>query len=270
MLGKLIKHELKSYRLPVGITFLVGFIVTIFMKIISMLPMSDVDGKIFLQMFSYMGYTYLIALVGVALQVFVVVRFYSTMVSDRGYLTFTLPVKTSTHIWSKLIGGVIWQIIGSVFVWLCRMLFNAGQYWTPEVKEVQNVFAEIFKNMPDFQAKYLVTIIMGALLMIVWTFLPMLMIYMCMAIGQLFGKWRIFASIASFVIIVILIYVLLIVGTMTLIFAVPDFNFDPLVNASEYAILNGVVGIALVISVAAFIAIFAITNRLFDKHLNLE
>ena len=86
MLGKLLKRELKSYRLQVGITFLVAAIITVFMKVISMLPMKDPDGKIFLQMFTYMGYTYLIALVGVALQIFVITRFYNTMLSDRAYL----------------------------------------------------------------------------------------------------------------------------------------------------------------------------------------
>lgn len=55
MLGKLLKRELKSYRLQVGITFLVAAIITVFMKVISMLPMKDPDGKIFLQMFTYMG-----------------------------------------------------------------------------------------------------------------------------------------------------------------------------------------------------------------------
>ena len=38
MLGKLVKNELKSYRFSMGIVFLAGFIFTIFMKIICMLP----------------------------------------------------------------------------------------------------------------------------------------------------------------------------------------------------------------------------------------
>lgn len=270
MLGKLLKHELKSYRLQVGITFLVAVVITIFMKIISMLPMQDPDGKIFLQMFAYMGYTYLVALVGFALQIFVIVRFYNTMLSDRAYLTFTLPVKTSTHIWSKLIAGVIWQTIASVFVMLCRAFFGAGSYWTPEVEEIKNIFGEVMNQLPDFKAKYIVPIVLGAILFVVWNFLPVLIVYMCMAIGQLFGKWRIFASIASFIIIVIALYVLLIVSAMGLIMADPNISFDPLINASEYAILNGVIIFMLIISLAGAAICFAVTNRLFDKHLNLE
>ena len=41
MLGKLLKRELKSYRLQVGITFLVAAIITVFMKVISMAYMAD-------------------------------------------------------------------------------------------------------------------------------------------------------------------------------------------------------------------------------------
>lgn len=270
MLGKLLKHELKSYRLQVGITFLVAAIITVFMKVISMLPMQDTDGRIFLQMFTYMGYTYLLALVGFALQIFVITRFYSTMLGDRAYLTFTLPVKTSTHIWSKLLGGVIWQLIGSVFVLLCQTFFRAGNYWTPEVAEVKDMMTTLMKDMPDFKAKYIVPIILAVLLVLVWNVLPVLMVYMCMAIGQLFGKWRIFASIASFIIIVIALYVLLIAGVMGLIIADPNISFDPLINASEFAIINIVLGTILAISLIAGAVCFAVTNRLFDKHLNLE
>ena len=270
MLGKLLKRELKSYRLQVGITFLVAAIITVFMKVISMLPMQDADGRIFLQMFTYMGYTYLLALVGFALQIFVITRFYNTMLSDRAYLTFTLPVKTSTHIWSKLLGGVIWQLIGSVFVLLCQTFFRAGSYWTPEVNEVKDMMKIWMGYMPDFKAKFILPIILAVLLVLVWNVIPILMVYMCMAIGQLFGKWRIFASIASFIIIVIALYVLLIAGVMGLIIVDPNISFDPLVNASEYAILNIVLGTILVVSVIAGAVCFAVTNRLFDKHLNLE
>ena len=270
MLGKLLKHELKSYRLQVGITFLVAIVITVFMKVISMLPMQDADGKIFLQMFTYMGYTYLLALVGFALQIFVVVRFYNTMLSDRAYLTFTLPVKTSTHIWSKLLGGVIWQMIGSIFVILCQTFFRAGKYWTPEVSEVKDMMKTVMNDMPDFRAKYILPIILVILLVLVWNVIPVLVVYMCMAIGQLFGKWRIFASIASFIIIVIMLYVLLIAGVMGLVVIDPNISFDPLINASGYAILNIVLGTILVVSLIGGAVCFAVTNRLFDKHLNLE
>lgn len=270
MLGKLLKHELKSYRLQVGITFLVVAVITIFMKVISMLPMQDSDGKIFLQMFTYMGYTYLIALVGFALQIFVITRFYNTMLSDRAYLTFTLPVKTSTHIWSKLLGGVIWQLIGSVFVLLCQTFFQSGHYWSQEVTEVKDMMKIWAGYMPDFKAKYIVPILLAVLLVLIWNVLPILIVYMCMAIGQLFGKWRIFASIASFIIIVIAMYVLLIVGVMGLVIIDPNINFDPFANASGYAILNIVLGTILLLSLIVSAVCFAVTNRLFDKHLNLE
>ena len=255
MLGKLLKRELKSYRLQVGITFLVAAIITVFMKVISMLPMKDPDGKIFLQMFTYMGYTYLIALVGVALQIFVITRFYNTMLSDRAYLTF---------------GGVIWQLIGSVFVILCQIFFRAGHYWTQEVTEVKDMMKIWSGYLPDFEAKFIVPIVLAVLLVFVWNVIPVLIVYMCMAIGQLFGKWRIFASIASFIIIVIAMYVLLIAGVMGLVIIDPNINFDPFVNASAYAIINIVLGTILVVSLIAGAICFAVTNRLFDKHLNLE
>ncbi len=270
MLGKLFKHEMKSYCLPAGITLLAGVVVTLLMKIISLLPVADENGRYLLQMLSFYGFYYLIALVGVAMEVFVVVRFFNTMVADRGYLTFTLPVKTSTHIWSKLFAGVLWQLIASAFVMISRLLFMAGGYWCDEIQELKDIFHELSDVLPEFQAKYIVTILLAVLLIIVWNFVPFLMIYMCIAIGQLFGKWRIFASIASFFILVICLYIVGIAGIMSLVVAAPDVSFDFFANASAYAIVNGVVGTMLGVGVIAFIVFFAITNRLFDKHLNLE
>lgn len=273
MLGKLIVNEMKSYRLPAGIAFLVGVVVTVFMKIISILPIKNPDGKMTVQAFSYIGFMYLVQLVVVAVSVFAVIRFYNTMVGDRGYLTFTLPVKTSTHIWSKLIGGMLWQYIALAVVWLLRSFFVWGNYWCDEVSQIQKILNITVSNISrevEFKSKYIVTILLIGLCILLASFVSMLMIYMCMAIGQLFGKWRVFASFASFFGIIIGLYIALIVVIMSVASHASNLNFDPLENMDVYSFVNGFFGIGLLVELLAGVIFFAITNRLFDKHLNLE
>lgn len=132
MLGKLIKDELKSYRFPFGIIFLTGLIFTVFMKIICMIPYQG-EIRAMIQIFAAYGYYFIIMLIGVAAQVLVIIRFYSTMVGDRGYLTWTLPATSSMHIWAKLIGGMLWRILAAVVTIVLFVIFFLeviGHLWT--------------------------------------------------------------------------------------------------------------------------------------------
>lgn len=50
-------------------------------------------------------------------------HFYRNLMTDEGYLTFTLPVKTSEILWSKLITAMFWTLISTAVVFLCVLLF---------------------------------------------------------------------------------------------------------------------------------------------------
>lgn len=269
MLGKLVKNELKSYRFSVGITFLAGLVFTIFMKIICMLPYRY-DVKEVVQVLGFYGYYYLIMMISVAVQVLIVIRFYSTMVGDRGYLTFTLPVKTSTHIWAKLIGGGIWGIIANIVTILLFGLFLAGDYWSgiqDIVEEFDGLFYEIGMV---FEPKYIITIILALLTAFIWSFVPLMMIYMCIAIGQLFGKWRILASIGCYFVIVIILYVLMIIGMVAFSIVGANIDYTFFGRMSGYSFANGLFGVLFLVGIGVFALFFAITNFIFKRHLNLE
>ena len=50
-------------------------------------------------------------------------HFYRNLMTDEGYLTFTLPVKTSDILWSKLLTAMLWTLISCVVIGLCALLF---------------------------------------------------------------------------------------------------------------------------------------------------
>jgi len=275
MLGKLIKDELKSYRFPFGIIFLAGFIFTVFMKIICMLPYQQ-EAREVIQIFVAYGYYFIIMLIGVAAQVLIVIRFYSTMVGDRGYLTWTLPASSSTHIWAKLIGGMLWQILAGIVTIVLFVIFFIGNYWVfldyMEIDFKGEMLGEvILEIMKSFKPEYMIPVILGILAFVVWSVLSTLLIYMCIAVGQLFGKWRIPASIGCYFIIMICMQILSVMGVVMLsmsnIFFV-DTNFN--IDVSGVTAFSGVLAVMLLIGAGIDAILFAVTNHIFKNHLNLE
>lgn len=275
MLGKLLKDELKSYRFSLGITFLAGLVFTVFMKIFCMLPYDDGIREM-MQILGAYAYYYVIMLIGTAAQVLIIVRFYTTMVADRGYLTWTLPVKPSTHIWAKLIGGIIWKMIANIVITLLLGVFYIGNYWELDWRElVEEIWASIPDIMDLFKLQYLPAIFLTLLAILLWSVTSILMLYMCIAIGQLFGKWRIIASIGAYFVMMMIIYALAMAGIIFLSVGFLPFAewLDSIIGEIE---LNVTVVVTCVIAVFAAVGggldalFFGITNRIFKKHLNLE
>ncbi len=270
MLGKLLKNEIKSYGFSMGITFLAALVITLLMKVMCMLPYHS-DFKMFVQTITSSLFYYVSMAVVFAAQILVVVRFYTTMVGDRGYLTWTLPAKSSTILWSKLIGGGLWYFLSVIVVMLCLVLFFVGSYWDVgfEVEMMRESFGEMFAEIAEvFEILYIIPIILYILSCIVFSFIGFMMFYFCIAIGQMFGKWRILASIGTYFALMFITYIasiIIMIVSMGGVFVLEDF-----VEQSPFLFITMLMLVLLLASIAIFAGIFAITNRIFAKHLNLE
>lgn len=270
MLGKLLKHEIKSYNLSGGIVLLSGLLITLFMKMVVMIPYQDEEIRTLIQMFGGYGYYYMIILMSWAVQILVLIRFYTTTVGDRGYLTWTLPAKTGQILWSKLIGGQIWQFVVIVAMLVMIVFFYSGNHWM-YAEEVWSELGWIAEGiMETFDIAYLLPIFIGIVDVAIWAFVPMIMLYMCMAIGQLFGKWRLLASFGCYFGIVLLLQILYVVGLIVFSISIEALDFDMLENLEAVpAICLVLMGVG-VVGVAIFAIFFAITNAIFKNKLNLE
>ncbi len=270
MLGKLLKDEIKSYRFSMGITFLSALVITLLMKVMCMLPYHS-DFKMFVQTITCSLFYYVIMAVVFAAQILVVVRFYTTMVGDRGYLTWTLPAKSSTILWSKLIGGGLWHFLSVIVMFVCLVLFFVGSYWDMgfEISMMGEEFSEMVTDIAEiFKIQYIIPIILYILSCIVFSFIGFLLFYFCIAVGQMFGKWRILASIGTYFAVMFVTYifsVILMIVSMGGVVVLQDF-----VEQSPFMFITMLMVILLICSIAIFAGIFAVTNRIFAKHLNLE
>lgn len=120
MLGKLLKHEWNATARRYGLFYLVLAAMTLFAAVLRRIPVENTIFRIVETAFLGIYVLTLIAVMVGSLAM-AVIRFYQNMVSDEGYLTFTLPVKVEELVLVKILVAVLWQVItvglllGSVF-----------------------------------------------------------------------------------------------------------------------------------------------------------
>lgn len=131
MLGKLLKYDFGALAKILGPMQLVA-VGVIFLASVSGFVgywVNELSSEYmdFLQITAFagvgMGLLALCCLIPATL-VIVLYRFYSNFFTDQGYLTFTLPVKASELLWSKLIAGGVWILISSCVAMLGCLIIN--------------------------------------------------------------------------------------------------------------------------------------------------
>lgn len=122
MLGKLLKHDFKALFRNYGLLFIALFGVTFLYKLYLFLPRNIVleftNGL--------MGVLYVVVILGCLFGTVVIniVRFYKNLVTDEGYLTFTLPVSSKQIIASKLISSLVMDILMAFAVLVSTFLLR--------------------------------------------------------------------------------------------------------------------------------------------------
>lgn len=121
MLGKLLKYEFKSLMNNLGVLYLVWLSLTL---ITAVLPKASKYTSEFVENLLYVVWA--ISFIAAIIMTLVVVidrRFYKNFYGAEGYFTLSLPVKTSTHIWSKVIASTVWMVI-TAFVGIFIMMYS--------------------------------------------------------------------------------------------------------------------------------------------------
>lgn len=142
MLSKLLRHEFRAtgrIMLPVYALLLVSCGgCTLFGRLLGRYPESTVLSvvqTVFATLFGVTTFGMLLLTL-----VLMVYRFYKNLMTDEGYLMFTLPVSRSQLIWSKLLVALVWSVLSTVL---------AALAWMAEISVVgrENVFSLIAQGL---------------------------------------------------------------------------------------------------------------------------
>ena len=130
----------------------------------------------------------------VAVMIFVIQRFYKGLLGDEGYLMNTLPVPTWQLVLSKLVCAVFVSIASMVITFLACLLLVPIQWGKVFSMAFFQALWEGLLGQPDALLYLFEMCVMVALGLALLT----LMVYLAMAIGQLFSH-RIVMSVVAFI-----------------------------------------------------------------------
>lgn len=261
MLGKLMKHELKATsRLLVPL-----YLILLCISILDRIILNFVNYNWMMKVISNIlttGFLFILVAIIVVTIVLIITRFYKNLVTDEGYLMFTLPVRTHQLINSKLIIAVFWMLISIGFIFGSLFIAFAS------TERMDIIIRTIRENYEELSTVFNGTLPVLTAEMILLCFVSLvtnlLMFYVSIAIGQLFNGRKLLGSFIAYIGIytALQMIMLLMVGICIL------FNWDSLNSAKGYPQM--LLPLFILILVACSAAFYFITNHILSKRLNLE
>lgn len=270
MVRKLFKHEFIYYFRTFGLFLPIVLIFGIMTKIFSLFD----DDKVIVQIALNSSIALLViscATLLVLAFVVGIVRFYKNMYTSEGYLTFTLPVTNSQHIFVKLISAFAGEIccFFTVFIALCIAI--PGETLVSMFKDFAETIRDIGAHIGTAHLTgYIIEIV--AMLLVAPLF-AMLLSYACITVGQLAKKNRIITAVGVYFIYYVATQVISTVFIMSITILGEAGALDGMAEWIVYHPLESIhIGFSIgFVFFAALSAIFwLITQKLMTKKLNLE
>lgn len=264
MLGKLTKYEIKA----TARTFLPLYAGLLLFALINkiFIEINLLQTKLaFLSTISVMIYFFIIVATFIITLVVMIQRFYKNLLSDEGYLMFTLPVTPGKHIISKMIVSILWAVVSVIAAVLSVLVLG---YQKEMFGNIRTLIVGFFKLPLERSSPILLTggLFLLAILAALTVFV--LQIYASLALGHLASKYRVLLSFVAYLVIGMIWQALASVGIIILGSIHPLLNW---VNGlqSIHQMQLFMAGILLV-SLVQSIILYLITNVILSKKLNLE
>lgn len=261
MLGKLLKHEFEALIRYYAIIGIVMGAVTLFYKGYLMLNLTGrSDFFIFLNLFA--GTAYGAAMIGClfASLAVIVMRFYKNLVTDEGYLTFTLPVSAGQIIVSKLIAAISMYLLTGLAGVLSVLVLRKN---VRMIDEIIKILTEEFTRMTKDS-----TMAVFLIYMVTALIYSLLVFYTAIALGQTCRNHKVLYSVLYyFVIYMITQFVIGMIFIIT--FFAKCHTLDSITDVTA-----GIMAQVFLVCSAGLmilgIGCFSLTDYLFQKKLNLE
>ncbi len=123
------------------------------------------------------------------------IRFYQALYSNEGYLNNTLPVTPSQHIFAKLLSSLIFCAFSVVTIFLSFIVLTFGELNVEIFKAIGYLLNKALvadaANTFMFTIEIIIAIVFGYISML-------LLLFMCVSIGQLANKRKILLSVGVF------------------------------------------------------------------------
>lgn len=279
MFGKLLKYDLRSMWKQFGLVWPAALLTAAVNRILlqARLPFepNETLGTKASDLMLLVFFGILVAML-VLTVVYIIQRFYKGLLGDEGYLMHTLPVKPWQLVGSKLTCAMLVMFI-SLIVAVASMLLLMP-FSLEEFRTLWTEFAALFRKAPAEQVGsftlLLLEFVLAALAAMVRAFLQ---VYLAMAVGHLFSKNRVAASVVAYVAINAAVTTVsdLLLGTSTGItltsVALQTSDAIHITGQQPYlAAFDDLLLISLIAEVVLSALFFLATNYILKNKLNLE
>lgn len=207
MLGKLFKHEWKASIRVYGLLYILAAIFTVavilyngvFRNFMERLESQWLQGvMVAIEAVLGIGYILVLLAVNILTLIYLIYRFYQTMVCDEAYLTHTLPVTTGQLIVVKSVMAFCFQILSIIItvISFLSLIIVSGE-WNTMISEFSRMIQEI-KESGFWCGNFAITIILSILFIIVSSFFAIFTYYMCISAGNLFNSHKLLGSVVVY------------------------------------------------------------------------
>ena len=163
----------------------------------------------FLAMFGspLLYFAYFVVVFGIfCMTVFVIItRYSSSIYGNEGYLTNTLPLKPSQIIWAKLINFLIWIFISYFVIFVSMFILFPFEFFIRNIIKDTEFYQDLNTMVKEFfSSKY----IFMSILQLIYNFFAhvqsILIIFLSIAIANLFKSYKVVVGVIAFFIISII------------------------------------------------------------------
>lgn len=289
MLGKMFKQDFRAlsrilFPLQIGV-LAGGLVATLLLRLTLVLSHVNVEkaGGAIVVNGMVMGISGTIAvLICVALMasilvtlIMILLHFYRNLMGNEGYLTFTLPVSTSTILWSKVITGVLWLIINFAVVCLAGLIIlvfgtTATSFMSQDALEFLSSCFRIIPQANQVAPMGLLIpeVLLFALVMVVSQLMEL---YFAIVVGgQMAKKNKVLAAIGMYLVINLVVGIVKQVFTFGSLglFGLGSMAFNTAEGFSGFAAAT--MGWYILLHAALFVGFFFWSRHLLSHDLNLQ
>ncbi|MFC3749971.1 hypothetical protein [Paenibacillus sp. GCM10012306] len=265
MLKKLIKYDFKStmrYMIPLYVIIL---LFTVLARLVT--HVSGFEGLLgFIPIVIKLTYELMLAAAIIITYILQAVRYYSHLVTDEGYLTFTLPTAIRNLTISKLVTAVSWNLATMLLVLTSiGIVFYSEENKRAFTAAVEELFQQGAGSGSGSGLNTTMTILLVCIIFIITSLTIHLFIYTSIALGQvLMSKNRLAGTFVAGIVIYISIQLLMVVILLPIMFML-DLNTE---DSGNHMIL--LMAICALFQIFICVLMYKAVNHMFSKRLNLE
>lgn len=272
MLGKLMKYELRATSRMMGplllLTLALGICVRVTTDAVKRLDsglLDTVNGLFVL------AFVFALLATAVFSVVLMVMRFQKNLMTDEGYLMFTLPANVHHLLFSKMFISVFWflAVIATDAVSLFALVYENGMF-----EEFFRMLGEVFAKLGSYYAVNGTLFVLEALAMVLVSMLAAcLLFYAPISIGHSFANRKTLLSVVFYFVIQTVLQVLFVAAIGVLnhvdVPALRQLFYVDTISAT-ITLAHIVLISTLLASLLVGAALYFLTAHMLKKHLNLQ